>query len=95
LAIPLSVFTEHGGTSMPAVTNEPDETAAPMARLIDAIGQYADIVWLVRGFVGGGNHPGAPSKQALGVMLTCSKQGLPKIAMVFDEDVDIWDDNAQ
>ncbi len=27
-------------------------------------------------------------------MLTCSKQGLPKIAMVFDEDVDIWDDNA-
>ena len=34
------------------------------------------------------------SKQALGVMLTCSKQGLPKIAMVFDEDVDIWDDNA-
>lgn len=34
------------------------------------------------------------AKQALGVMLTCSKQGLPKIAMVFDEDVDIWDDNA-
>ncbi|MDT5391156.1 MAG: hypothetical protein QOE04_4797 [Mycobacterium sp.] len=34
------------------------------------------------------------SKQALGVMLTCSKQGLPKIAMVSDEDVDIWDDNA-
>ncbi len=33
------------------------------------------------------------SKQALGVMLTCSKQGA-KIAMVFDEDVDIWDDNA-
>ena len=26
-------------------------------------------------------------------MLTCSKQGLPKIAMVFDDDVDIWDDN--
>jgi 2,5-furandicarboxylate decarboxylase 1 len=34
------------------------------------------------------------SKQALGVMLTCSKQGLPKVAMVFDEDVDIWDDTA-
>ena len=34
------------------------------------------------------------AKQALGVMLTCSKQGLPKIAMVFDEDIDIWDDNA-
>jgi len=26
-------------------------------------------------------------------MLTCSKQGLSKIAMVFDDDVDIWDDN--
>jgi 2,5-furandicarboxylate decarboxylase 1 len=37
---------------------------------------------------------GGDAKQALGVMLTCSKQGLPKIAMVFDEDVDIWDDDA-
>ena len=27
-------------------------------------------------------------------MLTCSKQGLPKVAMVFDADVDIWDDQA-
>jgi 2,5-furandicarboxylate decarboxylase 1 len=36
---------------------------------------------------------GGDAKQALGIMLTCSKQGLPKIAMVFDEDVDIWDDN--
>jgi len=26
-------------------------------------------------------------------MLTCSKQGLPKIAMVFDDDVDIWNDD--
>lgn len=34
------------------------------------------------------------AKQALGVMLTCSKLALPKIAMVFDEDIDIWDDNA-
>ena len=34
------------------------------------------------------------SKQALGVMLTCSKQGLPKVAMVFNTDVDIWDDQA-
>lgn len=34
------------------------------------------------------------AKQALGLMLTCSKQALPKIAMVFNEDVDIWDDNA-
>ena len=41
-------------------------------------------------------HPlgGGDSKQALGVMLTCSKQGLPKVAMVFDTDVDIWDDQA-
>jgi 2,5-furandicarboxylate decarboxylase 1 len=37
--------------------------------------------------VGGGD-----AKQALAIMLTCSKQGLPKIAMVFDEDVDIWND---
>jgi 2,5-furandicarboxylate decarboxylase 1 len=36
---------------------------------------------------------GGDAKQALGIMLTCSKQGLPKIAMVFDDDVDIWDDN--
>jgi 2,5-furandicarboxylate decarboxylase 1 len=34
------------------------------------------------------------AKQALGIMLTSSKQGLPKIAMVFDDDVDIWDDQA-
>ena len=41
-------------------------------------------------------HPlgAGDSKQALGIMLTCSKQGLPKIAMVFDTDVDIWDDQA-
>jgi len=36
---------------------------------------------------------GGDAKQALAVMLTCSKQGLPKIAMVFDEDIDIWDDD--
>jgi len=36
---------------------------------------------------------GGDAKQALSIMLTCSKQGLPKIAMVFDADVDIWDDN--
>ena len=35
---------------------------------------------------------GGDAKQALAVMLTCSKQGLPKIAMVFDADVDIWND---
>ena len=37
---------------------------------------------------------GGDARQALGVMLTSSKQGLPKIAMVFDDDVDIWDDQA-
>ena len=36
---------------------------------------------------------GGDAKQALAIMLTCSKQGLPKIAMVFDDDVDIWDDD--
>src|SRR5262249_22804765 len=36
---------------------------------------------------------GGDAKQALAIMLTCSKQGLPKVAMVFDADVDIWDDN--
>ncbi|MFC4892856.1 UbiD family decarboxylase domain-containing protein [Pseudofrancisella aestuarii] len=34
------------------------------------------------------------AKQALGIMLTCSKQSLPKIAMVFSENIDIWDDDA-
>ena len=34
------------------------------------------------------------AKQALGIMLTCSKQCLPKVAMVFNEDVDIWNDQA-
>jgi hypothetical protein len=32
LAIPLSVFTEHGATNIPVVTNEPDDKAAPMSR---------------------------------------------------------------
>jgi 2,5-furandicarboxylate decarboxylase 1 len=36
---------------------------------------------------------GGDAKQALAIMLTCSRQGLPKIGMVFDEDVDIWNDN--
>jgi len=36
---------------------------------------------------------GGDAKQALAIMLTSSKQGLPKIAMVFNDDVDIWDDN--
>lgn len=32
-------------------------------------------------------------KQALSVMLGASKMALPKVAYVFDEDIDIWDDN--
>jgi 4-hydroxy-3-polyprenylbenzoate decarboxylase len=36
---------------------------------------------------------GGDAQQALAIMLSCSKQGLPKIAMVFDDDVDIWDDD--
>lgn len=39
--------------------------------------------------VGGGD-----GMQALAVMLSCSRLDLPKVAMVFDDDVDIWDDNA-
>lgn len=37
---------------------------------------------------------GGDGMQALAIMLSCSKLALPKIAMVFDEDVDIWNDNA-
>jgi 2,5-furandicarboxylate decarboxylase 1 len=37
-------------------------------------------------------HSGGDAQRALYVMLTCSGQTIPKIAMVFDEDVDIWND---
>lgn len=37
---------------------------------------------------------GGDAMQALAIMLSCSRLALPKIAMVFDEDVDIWNDNA-
>ena len=37
--------------------------------------------------VGGGD-----AKQALGIMLTCSRQWFPKIAYVFDDDIDIFDE---
>ncbi len=33
------------------------------------------------------------AKQALSVMLGSSKMAIPKVAYVFDEDVDIWDDH--
>src|SRR5258708_4700381 len=35
---------------------------------------------------------GGDAKQALGTMLTASRQHFPKIAYVFDEDIDIYDD---
>ncbi len=35
---------------------------------------------------------GGDAKQALSVMLSCSRQWFPKIAYVFDEDVDIFDE---
>lgn len=37
---------------------------------------------------------GGDGMQALSVMLSCSRLALPKIAMVFDEDVDIWNDQS-
>lgn len=37
---------------------------------------------------------GGDAMQALAIMLSCSRLALPKIAMVFDEDVNIWDDQA-
>jgi 4-hydroxy-3-polyprenylbenzoate decarboxylase len=36
---------------------------------------------------------GGDAKQALSVMLSCSRQWFPKLAYVFDEDVDIFDDD--
>jgi len=36
---------------------------------------------------------GGDAKQALALMLTCSRQWFPKLAYVFDEDIDIFDDD--
>lgn len=36
---------------------------------------------------------GGDAKQTLGLMLTCSRQWFPKLAYVFDEDIDIFDDD--
>ena len=36
---------------------------------------------------------GGDAKQTLGIMLTCSRQWFPKLAFVFDEDIDIFDDD--
>lgn len=58
------------------------EVRAPMGGLSNIA--YAKIKTL-----GGGD-----AMQALTIMLSCSRLALPKIAMVFDEDVDIWNDQA-
>ena len=80
LQLPMIESDLYGGLAMAGI--DVKEVRAPLGGLSNIA--YAKI-----------NTRGAgDSKQALGVMLTCSKQGLPKIAMVFDEDVDIWDDNA-
>jgi 2,5-furandicarboxylate decarboxylase 1 len=72
------------------------------ADIFDALKQAGIDVLEVRADAGGLSNiayarihtiGGGDAKQALAIMLTCSRQGLPKIAMVFDEDVDIWDDN--
>jgi 2,5-furandicarboxylate decarboxylase 1 len=69
------------------------------ADIFDALKQAGIDVLEVRADAGGLSNiayaqihtiGGGDAKQALAIMLTCSRQGLPKIAMVFDEDVDIW-----
>jgi hypothetical protein len=43
---------EQGATSIPAVTNDPDDTAAPMSfGVVVLVGERADVVGLVGGFV--------------------------------------------
>lgn len=58
------------------------EVRAPM-------GGLSNIAYAKIKTIGGGD-----GMQALAVMLSCSRLALPKIAMVFDEDVDIWNDQA-
>jgi 2,5-furandicarboxylate decarboxylase 1 len=79
LQLPMIESDLYGGLAMAGI--DVKEVRAPLGGLSNIA--YAKI----------STRGAGDSKQALGVMLTCSKQGLPKIAMVFDEDVDIWDDN--
>lgn len=58
------------------------EVRAPM-------GGLSNIAYAKIKTIGGGD-----AMQALTVMLSCSRLALPKIAMVFDEDVDIWKDES-
>ncbi|MFC3908126.1 UbiD family decarboxylase [Legionella dresdenensis] len=52
-------------------------------------GGLSNIAYAKINTVGGGD-----GMQALAVMLSCSRLALPKVAMVFDGDVDIWNDSA-
>jgi len=87
----------HPGRTDMAVWNATIE--ADILAALRAAGLHANEVFIPEG--GGTNIAyaqirtvgGGDAKQALGIMLTCSRQWLPKIAYVFDEDVDIFDDD--
>ena len=91
------------GCSHPWYTDNMIQLPAIEADLFHAIAQAGIDVLEVRSDCGGLSNMAyakirvggaGDAKQALGIMLTGSKQGLPKLAWVFDEDVDIWNDDA-
>jgi 2,5-furandicarboxylate decarboxylase 1 len=90
------------GGKHPGYTDNMIQLPAVESDLFNALGQGGIDVVDVRCPAGGLSNiayasirprGGGDAKQALAIMLTSSKQGLPKIAMVFNDDVDIWDDN--
>ena len=90
------------GGKHPGFTDNMIQLPAVESDLFNALGQGGIDVVDVRCPAGGLSNiayasirpgGGGDAKQALAIMLTSSKQGLPKIAMVFNDDVDIWDDN--
>ncbi len=90
------------GGNHPGFTDNMIQLPAVESDLFNALGQGGIDVVDVRCPAGGLSNiayasirprGGGDAKQALAIMLTSSKQGLPKIAMVFNDDVDIWDDN--
>lgn len=90
------------GGKHPGYTDNMIQLPAVEGDLFNALGQGGIDVVDVRCPAGGLSNiayaairprGGGDAKQALAIMLTSSKQGLPKIAMVFNDDVDIWDDN--
>jgi 2,5-furandicarboxylate decarboxylase 1 len=90
------------GGKHPGYTDNMIQLPAVESDLFNALGQGGIDVMDVRCPAGGLSNiayasirprGGGDAKQALAIMLTSSKQGLPKIAMVFNDDVDIWDDN--